>query len=230
MKQVGLNMKKLLFSCAAILAFSGSAMAADVSEPVASTYDWSGPYLGVHAGYLWGDVDVDYEDLGGGGEIDGFIGGGLGGLNFQSDNLVFGVEGDFGLTGADGNGVACMGDFDCATEIYSYDMDWNAHLRARVGLAMDRTLIFIAGGLAIAEHELGAVYGNLMTGSGTETHYGFTIGGGAEYAMTDNLLLRLEYLYDDYGKERYNFGEDADDHYDADITAHTVRAALSYAF
>jgi outer membrane immunogenic protein len=219
-------MKKLLFSCAAILAFSGAAMAADVSEPVASTYDWTGPYVGVHAGYLWGDVDVTYEDLGGGGEIDGFIGGGLAGYNYQSDNLVFGVEGDFGLTGADGNGLVCM---DACTEIYSYDMNWNAHLRGRVGLAMDRTLLFVAGGLAIAEHELGATYGNQMTGSGTETHYGFTIGGGAEYAMTDNLLLRIEYLYDDYGDKRYNFGEDPGDHYDADILrTRSVRQCRSF--
>jgi outer membrane immunogenic protein len=218
-------MKKLLFSCAAILAFSGAAMAADVSEPVASTYDWTGPYVGVHAGYLWGDVDVSYEALRGGGEIDGFIGGGLAGFNFQSDNLVFGVEGDFGLTDADGSGTE-----DVVADIYSYDMDWNAHLRGRVGLAIDRTLLFVAGGLAVAEHELGAIYENPMSGSGTETHYGFTIGGGAEYAISDNLLLRVEYLYDDYGRKRYNFGEDPDDHYDADITAHIVRAAVSFKF
>ena len=227
-------MKKLLFSCATILAFNGAALAADVSEPVASTYDWSGPYVGVHAGYLWGDVDVSYEELTNiGGEIDGFIGGGLVGFNLQSDNLVFGVEGDFGLTGADGNGSReCIIDIDCTTEIYSYDYDlnWNAHLRGRVGLAMDRTLLFVAGGLAIAEHELGATYDNLMSGSGTETHYGFTIGGGAEYAISDNLLLRVEYLYDDYGEERYNFGKDPGDHYDVDLTTHTVRAAVSYKF
>jgi outer membrane immunogenic protein len=217
-------MKKLLFSCATILAFHGAAAAADVSEPVASTYDWNGPYVGVHAGYLWGDVDVSYEAVARGGEIDGFIAGALGGFNFQSDNLVFGVEGDFGLTDANGSGGVAI------IDSYTYDMNWNAHLRGRVGLAMDRTLLFVAGGLAVAEHELGATYNNQMTGSGTETHYGFTIGGGAEYAITDNLLLRVEYLYDDYGRKRYNFGEDPDDHYDADITAHTVRAAVSFKF
>lgn len=223
-------MKKLLFSCATILALSGAATAADVSEPAASTYDWTGPYLGVHAGYLWGDADVSYEGLGGGGEIDGAIGGGLGGFNVQSDNLVFGVEADFGLTGADGSGVpACMG-FDCVAEIYSYDMDWNAHLRGRVGLALDRTLFFVAGGLAIAEHELGVDYPRGGDGSGSETHYGFTIGGGAEYAMSDSVLLRIEYLYDDYSSKRYNFGIDPGDHYDVDLTAHTLRAAVSFKF
>lgn len=109
-------------------------------------------------------------------------------------------------------------------------MDWNAHLRGRVGLAMDRTLLFVAGGLAVAQHELGVDYGRGGGGSGTETHYGFTIGGGAEYAISDNLLLRVEYLYDDYGRERYNFGEEPDDHYDVDLTTHTVRAAVSYKF
>ena len=65
-------------------------------------------------------------------------------------------------------------------------------------------------------------------GSDSQTHVGFTIGGGIEYALTDNVLLRAEYLYDNYGEANYE--DEEGNEYDVDLTAQTVRAAVSFKF
>ena len=46
--------------------------------------------------------------------------------------------------------------------------------------------------------------------------------------MTDNVLLRAEYLYDDYGEQNYQ-DEDGND-YDVDLSAQTIRGAVSFEF
>jgi outer membrane immunogenic protein len=231
--EMRLNVFALLAASALTLGVS-TANAADVNGTDYG-YDWSGLYVGAHAGYLWGDVDVDYEGIEGGGDMEGFIGGALAGYNIQHDQFVFGVEGDFGLGDVDGVGRAGP------IETYTYDMSWNGHLRARAGFAVDRMLFFVAGGVAMARHELGveetyALGFNQIapsaieefSGQDSQTHFGFTIGGGVEYALTDSALLRVEYLYDDYGQAEYTY--ENDDVYEADLSAHTVRAAVSFKF
>ena len=154
-------MKKFLVSAFALAAFAGPAMAADLYTPAPTMYDWNGAYLGGHAGYLWGNADVrDDFGPGFGGDFDGFIGGVIGGWNFQNGNWVFGIEGDFGWTGADGTGGStCNPNVDCNDiEFYTYDMKWNAHVRGRAGITLGeegRTLLFVAGGLAVADFKLG---------------------------------------------------------------------------
>ena len=198
---------------AAMMAFAtmgSSSYAADmVTEPVA---DWSGLYLGGHAGYLWGDVDVDgFDDS----DIEGFIWGGLGGFNFQSDNLVFGIEADFGFTDADGS------DFDSAD--LSYEMKHNAHIRARLGMDMDMFMPFIAGGLAVGKFEVTEQGGAV---DDSNTMWGFTIGGGVDVRPMEHLVIRAEYLYDDYGSKDFDVNGGTDIGFDA----HTVRAALIWHF
>lgn len=218
---------KLLAASAAIMFGAGSATAADITGTSAG-YDWSGPYIGAHAGYLWGEADVTYDGEDGGGDLDGFWGGALAGYNYQRDAFVLGLEGDVGFGSAGGNGVVISPPpLPPHAHDYTYTMDWNAHLRARAGLAVDKLLFFVTGGLAAARHELG-VEEQEYEGDDSQTHYGWTLGGGVEYAVTDNLLLRAEYLYDDYGSKNYR--DDEGEEYDVDLTAHTVRAAVSFKF
>jgi outer membrane immunogenic protein len=226
-------------------AFVSTASAADISEPI-SSFDWTGAYIGAHGGYAWGEADVAYEGEPGGGDLDGgFWGGALAGYNLQHDAFVFGIEGDFGLGDVSGEGAPKPLPTEEIYD-YTYDLDWNAHLRARAGFAVDRALFFVAGGLAVAKHTLGVeetFTGNIICqadckgidpsttqslGSDSQTHVGFTIGGGLEYALTDNVLLRAEYLYDNYGEASYE--DDEGNEYDVDLTAQTVRAAVSFKF
>jgi outer membrane immunogenic protein len=207
----------VICGCAALL-MGSAASAADIEAP--APYDWSGLYVGLHAGYLWADVDVEEEGapVATGGSIDGFVGGALAGFNFQLDPLVLGIEGDFGWTAADGSGKATVQEVD-----YDSELMWIAHVRGRAGFAFDRALIFAAGGLAIADLDIDQQPELQLLG----TYYGWTIGGGIDYALTDSLIGRIEYLHDEFGEKDYN---DEGEDYSADFSADIVRAALSYKF
>ena len=206
-------MKKTALAICVLLGSSCMATAADVAGPVA--YDWSGFYGGVHAGYLWGDVDLTEDVALPGGSIDGFVAGPLAGFNMQFNNLVFGTEGDFGWSEVDGHGTLIAPDFN-------YDLNWNAHIRARAGCAVDSLLFFAAGGLALADLDITEIGGVATTGT---TYTGFTVGGGVDYGFSDNLVGRLEYLHDEFGNESYTEGGD---NYTADLSDDIVRAVLVY--
>lgn len=225
-------MKKFLVSAFALAAFAGPAMAADLYTPAPAMYDWNGAYLGGHVGYLWGDASISEDEERFGGDFDGVIGGIIGGWNFQSGNWVFGFDGDFGWTGADGTGTGTGNDMcsDCDIidiEFYTYDMDWNAHVRGRAGITLGedgRTLVFVAGGLAITEFHVGE---EEFSDGGTFT--GWTIGGGVNHAFSNNFIAGLEVLYDDYGSKTYEWGDEPES-YKVNLDAVTVRGTAAYRF
>jgi outer membrane immunogenic protein len=192
-----------------ILGFMGtSSQAADFVQPVD---DWSGLYLGGHAGYVFGDVDADGDDA----DIEGFLGGALAGYNFQSDNLVFGIEADFGIGDVDGE------DFDNAD--LSYELKLNGHLRGRLGMDMDMFMPFIAAGLAGGKFEVteqGASSGD------DKTLWGFTVGGGVDVKASESVVIRVEYLYDDFGSENFDVYSGVNVGFDT----HTIRGALIWQF
>ena len=220
---------------AAALVLGTSARAADlVMDPLVTpvapgVHDWTGAYVGAHAGYMTGTVDVEYEGIPGGGRIDGFLAGLYAGYNLQSDGIVFGLEGDVGFGNVGGNGFTNPP----STDDYTYDLNWNAHLRGRIGLPAGDALFYLAGGLAVASHTLGIDYNPpvvMAVGEDTQVHIGWTIGAGAELAVADNIALRAEYLYDDYGSRVYTDQQVPPEDYDVHLRAHTVRVGLSVGF
>jgi outer membrane immunogenic protein len=194
---------------------------ARVAAPI---FDWSGFYVGGHAGWVRFrdrfDVDVGFSETLKG---DGFIGGVLAGYNWQyAPNWVFSIEADGGWTSAkSGVDPAVAGPGDLQAK-----MNWDAHLRARLGYAMDRTLLFIAGGAAWANFSQPTIF----FGAPKETHTGWTIGGGVDHAVTQNLLLRAEYLFADYGRKTYDYSAAGGGTIDGRFRTHTIRAAAIYRF
>jgi outer membrane immunogenic protein len=75
-----------------------------------------------------------------------------------------------------------------------YNINWTAHVRGRAGYATGKWLFFAAGGLAVAD---ATVHEELPAEGGK--YFGWSIGGGVDYAFTRNLIGRVEYLYDDFG-------------------------------
>lgn len=191
-----------------ILALSGSA--AFAADPVIPD-DPMGLYIGAHAGYGWGDVDADGDDA----DIEGFVGGILAGWEHRGDGLVFGIEGDVGFASIDGQ------DFNAAD--LAYDLDFNAHLRGKVGFEAGGLTPFIAGGLALGKFTV-TEQGGLVDDD--KTLIGFTIGGGVDLALTENLTVRAEYLYDDYGSANFDVYSGVD----VDFQVHTVRGAAIFNF
>src|SRR5262249_16842293 len=113
-------------------------------------------------------------------------------------NIVFGLDMDFGGTATD-DGTDKIRGRDTADDIrFEHGMDWVAHVRGRLGYALDRLLIYAAGGLAGADFDVKA--NNGLDDGGHAT--GWSVGGGLEYAITDNVLVRAEFLHDDYTDEK----------------------------
>ena len=191
-------------------------------------------YIGGHIGYLWGRtrVEEDGEVTEPNASTNGTIGGVLAGYNWQRGPAVFGLEGDFGWTNAHGTGTTLPPPPIVVTTQApnTYDVNWNAHIRGRAGYAFDNWLLFIAGGLAVADFEFheGAITTTTIPGPPGGKFYGWSIGGGAEVAFTRNLVGRVEYLYDDYGHKDYT-GLTGDP-YRVSFRAQTVRGALAWKF
>ncbi len=185
----------LLASTAALATFS-IAHAADVVDQIpeapvayeapAPVKNWAGAYLGGYGSYDWGRF--------GDGDRDGDLGGGVyGGYNFQSGQIVYGVEADVGYNGEESSPQA---DIDG-------EAGWNGSLRARVGYDMNPFLIYGTAGLALQDNELT----NTVTGaSDSKTAVGYTVGAGAEAFVTDNITARVEYRYTDFGSDTYDIG------------------------
>lgn len=189
-------MTSLLKAAAITLAvtFAGAAGAADlpsrkgpVEAPVymPPAFTWTGFYVGANAGYGFGQATTN---LGGSADMDGFIGGGQIGYNYQMGQFVLGLETD--LQAAD-LGVSGIGG--------SIKTDYFGTVRARAGVAFDRFMPYITGGWA---------YGNVKTSvpalgiSSDNSHTGgWALGGGVEYAITNNLIAGVEYLYVDLGEK-----------------------------
>src|SRR5262249_49788539 len=75
--------------------------------PVTMVYNWTGFYCGGHVGGAWGDKDWVAVGVGplGSHNVDGFIGGGQVGYNYQVGRWVFGVEADFSWADVNGSHV-----------------------------------------------------------------------------------------------------------------------------
>ena len=173
-------------------------------------FTWTGFYVGVNAGYGWnandsitvGGVTFDLDDEG------GFVGGAQAGYNYQIGSFVVGLEGDiqyadFGGDDRfdfDGDGIL---DDDFNTS------DWFGTVRARAGVAFDRALIYATGGFAFADNATG-----------------WTVGGGLEYAFTNNLSAKIEGLYVNLDQDDNFPGLDLDN----DAEFGVVRAGLNFRF
>ena len=159
-----------------------------------SVYDWSGFYVGANAGASWsngGNVTISDPKLGSQsinvGSRSGFIGGGQLGYNFQSGAFVGGVEADIQYANI-GSSIN-WGPYGRLGVSTGSNGEYFGTVRARAGYAIDRTLLFITGGLA---------YGGLNSsplGGNATSNVGYAVGGGVEYALTLNWTAKVEALY-----------------------------------
>lgn len=241
-------MTKLLGAAAAIAMFAGAAQAADYSAPEAPS--WTGGYIGVVGGYGWGDSGYESSavlsgtstivaEQDGSVDFEGFLIGGQLGYDFDFGNgFVLGVAGD--MSWSDMSGEECVQFGGCTglpDDTHSYaDVDWLATIRGRAGFTTGSMLIYGTGGLAIAHAEASLTYvdGTLDTPrSDSNTHYGWVIGAGAEFKVTENMSLGAEYLHVALGSEDYTFpgpGGGFDVSSASDLQIDIVRASLNYRF
>jgi outer membrane immunogenic protein len=210
-----------------------------LKAPALPVWSWAGFYAGVNVGYGWASDPTTLTDTttvtatrsddadivpptffplptvtstaSGSGKIDpdGWLAGVEGGYNWQSNSLVYGLEGDIQASGQRGSiticdTAGCPAGSGTATD--SLNIPWFGTLRARVGFAPSpRWLVYGTGGLAVAEIKDSVTEGPVGGGAGgvafstNTTRAGFAIGGGVEAALTDRWSVKVEYLYMGFG-------------------------------
>jgi outer membrane immunogenic protein len=220
-----------------------SAVAADLDPPPPPDLR-PGYYDGFYAGVVGSATSIDghYDKVPdcvpgvpGCGPVDpemsgtGFMGGVVAGFNYQMDSFLLGIETDYMWGGQ-------IADNDEPAELTYYNMNGLGTVRARAGFVYDAALIYVTGGYAYANTEFGGEVG--PAGAGTDSSdtawlSGWTIGGGMEYAFTDFLHGRMEYLYT--ALEDGDFRLEDNNGFGGDVTMHTngihqIRAGITYNF
>jgi outer membrane immunogenic protein len=181
----------ILLATSALIVGASGASAADMpvraytKAPLyAPPYNWTGLYAGVNAGYGWTK------------SMNGVIGGGQIGYNWQTSNIVLGFEADIDASGQ--RGTKNVTNTTGAISLSETDkMNYFGTARARLGVAMDRWLPYVTGGLAYTSvnRNGSAVAGAAGTYSATDTKMGYAVGAGVEYAFSHNWSAKLEYLF-----------------------------------
>ena len=163
--------------------------------PLPPPVTWRGFYLGGNIGGAWAtstlsdnltSVSLDRDNT-------GFIGGVQVGYNFQVGNLVLGIEWDFDWTSIDTSGRVGVPGIIGPVQA-SADIEWISTLAGRIGLALDRTLVYVkvGGGWVRSEASLT----QLTTGasvSASDTNGVWLVGAGFEYALAPNWTAKFEY-------------------------------------
>jgi outer membrane immunogenic protein len=231
---------RYLMASVAALAFGiGGASAADLGAPapapLAVPFSWTGFYVGGNVGYGWGTATDDPSFSQPFGiiaasfgatdtdKLNGVIGGAQTGYNWQVNNFVLGLETDIQASGQNGTDtfdgliVNPFGN-NAATGTDTSKLDWFGTTRARLGLAVDRWLVYGTGGVAYGEvnysgniqpanpsgFPLGTVQNAPIVWDQSNTKVGWAAGAGVENAITGNWSWKLEYLYMDLGSTTAN--------------------------
>jgi outer membrane immunogenic protein len=194
----------------------------------APVFNWTGFYAGVNAGVGFRSApatSVSYAGFtapapgtaypGSAGSSAGFTGGAQLGYNWQfQNNLVVGLEGDLEYIGRRSTSGPVL-PANPGTPYFAYTPGtggsrWIATVRPRLGYAVDRALLYVTGGLAFGSVGGGGSVTYVDTtptaytyanNSSSSTKVGWAAGAGAEYAITPNLIGRVEYLYASLGSK-----------------------------
>lgn len=226
-------MKKhlLVLNVLGAVVLAGAAQAADLATkpmvtkaPVAPAFSWTGFYIGANAGYGWGQTNfsnsfdplfpatLQVQDASFG--TDGGLVGGQIGYNWQINQVVIGVEADAAWANISGsgsyfNGIApsCVQSNDpCEATTEAFGT-----IAARLGWAFDRVLVYAKGGAAWGVTNYTAGNTDLINpafsyhASLDQTRWGWTVGGGVEWAFVNNWSAKVEYNYIDLGSSEVTF-------------------------
>lgn len=231
-----------------LVALPGLAIAADTSDPAsnalkshASEWNWTGCYIGGHAGGMratsknWTVLTPGGDFYGqsvGSHDADGWLGGAQAGCNYQfAGQFVIGIQGEYAFTNAKGS-------HDSAREfgvVYGSKVKSLAAVTGRIGYALDRVLGYVRSGVAWERVEYGAttiIHGKAY--SARVTRPGWTVGVGAEYAFTRSLSGFAEYNYYNFGTSDITLSPQVAGlriaHVGITETANSVRIGINYRF
>ena len=233
--RLGSEMRHLLTAmlCAVALSAACLPFGTVAAEPAVSGYNWTGFYVGGNVGYGLSNINNDFAFaqplfLGGNAtlngsdanRINGAIGGGQFGYNWQIKNYLLGIEADLQVSGQKNSTVlnSAIVNFAGITPgsnptaiTYSDKLGLLSTLRGRFGFISGPWLMYGTGGLAIGRlNSNGVIAPGAPPGvpgvtnlpgawDQSTTKIGWTIGLGVESAITSNWSWKVEYLYLNFG-------------------------------
>jgi outer membrane immunogenic protein len=202
--RVGRAMKRISSWGLALAAFlvAGAANATDIfsaapAYPSAFSpvpyYNWTGLYVGVNAGYGFGNPNFyDSADLIGGAydARSGLIGGTVGYNAMTLGPFVFGEEVDLDVSRFRTTVAPPVCGPGC-----EFRSDWVGTARLRFGVAFDPFLFYVTGGLSFAQ--LSTDIHGIPFGTQSKINLNWVVGAGVEYLLWDRWSAKIEYLYID---------------------------------
>lgn len=234
---VGAWMRRAGMISAMVLAVGGTAEAGDLERgglrfrfPEVAQFNWSGLYVGGHFGYLRGTARGNVPGVPEGESDNGFgsqFGGVQIGYNWiSSSRLLTGIEADISFPSFLGADEVARLRWTAEGDL-SEKVAYIGRLRGRIGYASDSWIAYAAAGFAWSQARLIEIPG---FGSDQDkvilTRPGWTLGVGAERALSSDWSMRLEYLYDSLGK--IDATMPSGQHWQSTLDSHTVRLALNW--
>ena len=212
-----------------LVSFSGVANAADIPAPAPATapvyvppraavYNWTGFYVGAMGGYGWSKNN--------GNDLKGGFGGGTIGYNAQFGNFVVGIEGE-GAWADINQSASFLGVVIATDRIQAF-----GSLTGRAGVALDNVLIYGKGGGAVASNKISLTALGILgvNASDTQTHWGYTVGGGVEWGFTPNWSIKGEYLWAHYESQNYFVNVAPPGFASGSFDVNTVKLGVNYRF
>jgi outer membrane immunogenic protein len=197
--------------------------------PPALIYNWTGCYVGAHAGGgavsdPFAGVAIEAGDNflhGGGGVFGGQVG-----CNYQAGAAVVGLEGEAwsSLTNRARSEAA-----GAVRELADRNR-WSADAAVRAGIAFDRALLYGKAGVAAGRFDFSDT---AFSRSGRVTMPGVLFGAGLEYALAPNWSVKLEYDHIEYVGRTVRFDSpiipDVSDVTES-ARADVIKAGINYRF
>ena len=224
-------MKRIVLIGLALAASATVACAADMparapaayKAPPSPVFNWSGFYVGVMGGYGWSDRSTFNGVAGTGNDFSGGFAGGTIGFNYQpvGSAFVVGIEAE-----------AAWADIGRSQTIglvtVSDTMNAFGSVTGRLGFAADTVLIYGKGGYGWLNNEIsGTALG--VTLAQSNTHGGWTVGGGVEFAFAGNWSAKGEYMFARYDEKTY-LAAIAPPGFSVGFDVHTFKAGINYRF
>lgn len=245
----------VIASLVLILVCGGSAAFAEVA---AGSYNWTGFYAGLNIGSAINDSSYRLSPTGNysgdpnnslrtdSGDFNSaaFTGGGQLGYNYQICSWILGLETDFNYNGVEESQFVSraltsplLGDFN---HNVTQKTDFFGTVRGRVGYTpFNRWMIYATGGFAYghvasSSNLLFTEAGDHYAASSANGQAGWTVGGGAEYALSRCWSVKLKYLFIDLGSNSYTYGNQLFPGFtyttQLDTSEHVVRVGVNYKF
>lgn len=216
-------MRKCLLALLAAACAAGASptFAADIPAPIYKAppaavvaYNWSGFYVGGHAGGgQQRNCEVSTRSIRGTGPSPGppttvtssegchrdtdVVSGGQVGVNWQSGRIVLGAEASGSWANLKGSSVSE------GFPLFSNETRTDAIglFTGRLGVAWDNALLYVKGGAARTHNTYTAFPTASLAGASitSDGRWGWTAGGGFEYGFTPNWSAALEYDFIDTG-------------------------------